>query len=376
MSRDDGADCGGAAPNNSQGWGRVDLGQSLYPTNAAVMLADRIAFSDGSRYSLDLTVTNRSPLAVQLVWTDYPAALGAAADIVNDLDLVVSNKTTGTVWYGNGVAGGDRVNTVESVRISSEVMEPGEYAVVVKGVNVLYDSTEGGAAALYIRGAFSGEVADSWDSGARTEFMVKSYMLLSNNMGSRWKYSETKAAKGQILHFSVPADIPGGAETIDVTEYRDSYSDENGKSKPMTIQRLGRIEVAQPGAESGEAVTNAAGHMAMSFSLKIDSDKDILFKFFDQASTNVATALPTWWYKRYVEGDPLAGVIRFTAVSRSRVEWVGGAGVGHKLQRSDSLGASAKWQTVHTHPPMPALTNAWIIPVEFPANSFFRICTD
>ena len=56
------------------------------------------------------------------------------------------------VFRGNGVAGGDRTNNVEGVRIASA--PAGAYDVRVRGVTVLHDSTEGGAAALYMRGAF------------------------------------------------------------------------------------------------------------------------------------------------------------------------------------------------------------------------------
>ena len=373
MSVDAEAVCGGAAPNSTQGWGRVNLGQSLYPTNASVLLADRIAFSDGSAYSVKVTVTNSTLLAVQLVWADYPGTEGAEKALVNDLDLVVSNAVTGAVWYGNGKDGGDRVNTVESVRIPAQDMSPGEYFITVKGTSVVFDSTEGGSAALYVRGAFSEKVADSWDADSRTKYNVKSYVLLSSNKGYRWKYSESKVSKGQTLHFSVPSDVPGGAETIDVTDYGDFYSDEDRKSKQMKVQRLGRIEVAASGAESGEPVTNTAGHMAMSFSVKVDSDKDILFRFFDEASTNVATTLPTWWYRRYVEGDSLADVVRFTAVSPSLVEWTGGAGQMRTLERTEFLGPAADWQPVFTCPLAPVLTNSWIIPAAFSTNSFFRI---
>ena len=373
MSGDSGAACGGAAPNSWQGWGRVDLGQSLYPTNASVMLVDRIAFSDGSAYTVKVTITNSAPLAVQLVWTDYPGTEGAERSIVNDLDLVVSNGTTAAVWYGNGVDGGDRINTVESVRIPARTMSPGEYFVTVKGTSVIYDSTEGGAAALYVRGAFSEEVHDSWKADMRTEFKVKSYMLLSSNKGYRWKYSETVASKGQTLSFSVPSSVPGGSETVDVSSAGDWYSDENGRTKQMKIQRLGRIEVADSGAESGMPVTNAAGHMATEFSVTVDGDKDILFRFYDEASTNVSTALPAWWYRRYVEGDPLSDIVRFTAVSPAGVEFTGGAGHSRVLERTESLGAAADWRPVHTFPPAPALTNSWSIPAEFSTNSFFRI---
>lgn len=374
MSKDADAVCGGPAPNSWQGWGRVDLAQSLYPTNASVMLVDRIAFHDGSSRSFKLTVTNSSPLAVQLVWTDYPAEEGAAKALVNDLDLVVSNCTTSAVWYGNGVEGGDRINTVESVRIPAREMTPGEYCVTVKGVEVVYDSSEGGAAALYVRGAFSEEVHDSWKAESRAEFNIRSYVLLSSNGDYRFKYSEMKAGKGETLCFEVPGSIPGGSETIDVSNLgktMDFY--EGGTSKEMTLQRLGRIEIADHGAESGEPVTNAAGHMATSFSLKVDSDKDILFMFFDEGSTNVATALPTWWYQRYMKGDPLSDIIRFTAVSPECIEWTGGAGTGHILERTASLGAAANWKSVCEYPPAPVLTNYWPVPPEFSTNSFFRI---
>ena len=373
MSADPGAVCGGAAPNGSQGWGRVDFGQSLYPTNAAVMLADRVAFSDGSAYEVKVTVTNSAPLAVQLVWTDYPGALGAEKALVNDLDLVVSNRATGVVWHGNGVAGGDRVNTVESVRIPAQKMSPGEYFIVVKGASVVYDSTEGGAAALYVRGAFSEEVADSWTGDTRTEFGVRSYMVLSSNKGYRWMRSETKAEKGQALRFEVPESVPGGSEAVDLSSSGDWYSDENGSSRQMKIQRLGRIEIAVSGAESGVPVTNAAGHMATSFSVLVDGDKDILFRFYDEASVNVATTLPSWWYRRYVEGDPLADVVRFTDVSPSCVEWIGGAGSVRVLERTAFLGPTADWKAVHTCLPAPVLTNSWPVPAEYSTNSFFRI---
>ncbi len=152
MSVDAGADCGGAAPNNRQGWGRVDLEETLFPSNRMVMCVDRIPFAEGNDYVLTVTATNAAPLDVQLVWIDYPAESYAASALVNDLDLVISNKTTGAVWFGNDVEGGDHVNNVEGVRVKLAV--PGKYAIHVKGVKVPHGSTEGGAAALYARGAF------------------------------------------------------------------------------------------------------------------------------------------------------------------------------------------------------------------------------
>ncbi|MBQ6008676.1 MAG: S8 family serine peptidase, partial [Kiritimatiellae bacterium] len=149
---DTGTNVEAAAPDSRQGWGRVDLGETLYPSNRSVKLVDRIPFAAGSERVWRVETTRAAPLDVQLVWIDYPATSEGGGGLINDLDLVVSNRTTGVAWWGNGVAGGDRTNNVEGVRIASA--PAGTYEVRVRGVRVPYDSTEGGAAALYMRGAF------------------------------------------------------------------------------------------------------------------------------------------------------------------------------------------------------------------------------
>lgn len=149
---DAGTNVGSAAPNVKQGWGRVDLGETLYPSNRSVRLVDRIPYAEGTERVWRVETTRAAPLDVQLVWIDYPATAAGGGGLVNDLDLVVSNRVTGAVWWGNGVAGGDRTNNVEGVRIASA--PAGAYDVRVRGAAVPYDSTEGGAAALYMRGAF------------------------------------------------------------------------------------------------------------------------------------------------------------------------------------------------------------------------------
>lgn len=142
----------GTLADNVRGWGRIDLAETLYPSNRAVRLIDRIPFARGESRVYPLSLTNDAPLEVQLTWIDYPGTLGADQALINDLDLIVSNRTTGAVWRGNGVAGGDRTNTVESVRMP--LAAAGDYDLIVYGVSVLHGSDEGGAAALYVRGAF------------------------------------------------------------------------------------------------------------------------------------------------------------------------------------------------------------------------------
>ena len=145
------------APNGDEGWGRVDVAASLYPTNGlSVRLYDYIPFVDGGEWRQRFRLKASAPLSAQLVWVDYPATPrdALAKSLVNDLDLVVSNETTGAVWTMD-----DHINNVEAVRI--ELAEPGDYSVIVRGTDVPYPSTlspyygGGGAAALYLRGAFA-----------------------------------------------------------------------------------------------------------------------------------------------------------------------------------------------------------------------------
>ena len=144
-------------PNCDQGWGRVDLTESLFPSNRSVKLIDRIPFEAGKDISWIVETTNAAPFDVQLVWIDHPGVAEgkqSEARLVNDLDLSVEFQVDGdgTLLYGNGDVEPDNLNTVESVRIGDAAAN--RYVVTVSCRNILYDHTDGGAAALYIRGAF------------------------------------------------------------------------------------------------------------------------------------------------------------------------------------------------------------------------------
>ncbi len=456
MAGDADANCGGAAPNSSQGWGRIDLGETLYPADAEVKLVDRIPFEDGETFAVRVTTTNAAPLAVQLVWTDYPGEYGAVQDLVNDLDLVVSNETTGAVWYGNGTDGGDRTNNAESVRIA--LADAGAYSVMVRGVSVPYGCMEGGAAALYVRGAFGKEDATNaaetvqltvaadgdvsgytipslgvhrvtkgvpvfleaediafapegdtithvrkiagwtgtgdvpasgeggrvavrleqdsgivWRWNGFTNVLLRSYLLIPSYGNYYWTYEDAWPRLGETVALTVPGSVPGGSETVDLSSEGWSYTDEDGRRKALTVQKLGRIEVAETDADAGTPMVDENGYMVTEFSVMMDNSRDMLYYFYDVASTNVATTLPMWWYQRYVAENPASNVVRFTAVSPKRLEWVGGAGHTRVLERTPTLGPEADWKPVFTNAPAPALTNVWEVPAAFSTNSFYRI---
>ena len=152
---------GAALPDNDQGWGRVDLAETLAPSNRAVRLIDRIPFAHKTDFTWLVTTTNDAPLDVQLAWIDAPGSESTGDDavpqLVNDLDLTVRPVEGDAVLYGNGGTEADVLNNVESVRLSGSGTGTNAYFVTVSCKNVMYDHTEGGAAALYIRGAFDPE---------------------------------------------------------------------------------------------------------------------------------------------------------------------------------------------------------------------------
>nr|WP_321497866.1 PGF-pre-PGF domain-containing protein [uncultured Methanolobus sp.] len=119
-------------PDYSQGWGRVDIENSIYPQSPVVMrYYDHVPlnYSESWNVSYDILHTSR-PLRVTLVWTDYPGSSLVEAQLVNNLDLIVE-APDGT-YYGNGAP--DTVNNVEGV----ELLEPvaGTYTIIVNGTNV------------------------------------------------------------------------------------------------------------------------------------------------------------------------------------------------------------------------------------------------
>ncbi len=110
---------------NYQGWGMVDLTNSIPPALAGgsgtentwpvVMLdqdpARALATGQSHTYQVNLTYkATLNPLRVTLVWTDPPGNPAVGVKLVNDLDLVVSNNIGGQYYIGNNIPAERRVN--------------------------------------------------------------------------------------------------------------------------------------------------------------------------------------------------------------------------------------------------------------------------
>lgn len=156
---------------NLQGWGMPDIRYILpprlvtepAPANWPVQFFDQHstnAIGTGERHvrrvQLSQFATN-FPLRVTLVWTDPPGNPAASIKLVNDLDLLVSNRVSGVVYHGNHFPGGgdfsevniggtnnvtdtDIVNNIENVYINGPDTD---YDVYVVGKRVYVNAVAG-----------------------------------------------------------------------------------------------------------------------------------------------------------------------------------------------------------------------------------------
>ena len=134
-------------PNNNEGWGQIDLENSLNPTHAGTALD---VFHDDSRelqagfsllYSFDLDASKGIDLSV--VWSDLEGSANAGQSqprLMNNLDLILL-APDGTSYLGNNfvngvsVSGGqaDNLNNIERIRLPAGTStQSGEWMVMVE----------------------------------------------------------------------------------------------------------------------------------------------------------------------------------------------------------------------------------------------------
>jgi hypothetical protein len=117
-------------PSNNIGWGRICADSVLYfaGDSRRLVLVDHtqgLGQGDYVEYQVRVT-TGLIPLKVSLVWTDYPGDPSVSRQLVNDLDLTVTDPLSNT-YKGNvftnrkSTLGGSRdsINVEEGVRVPS-----------------------------------------------------------------------------------------------------------------------------------------------------------------------------------------------------------------------------------------------------------------
>lgn len=97
----------GPVPNNVEGWGRVNLGNGMYPSNGEKIqyIEQHNGIGPGGINRYKVAVTNTSgPLKINMAWSDYPGTPAAQGGLVNDLDLQVTDPNGTTVYYPDGAS--------------------------------------------------------------------------------------------------------------------------------------------------------------------------------------------------------------------------------------------------------------------------------
>jgi len=140
-ANNNGAVGAGGRPSVVQGYGRFEFATALYfndtSTFKAMSVSDAQTATQDAPYRICLTTFGTSPmatLAVTLAWFDTSTTPGAGVVLVNDLDLVVYEHSTGRSWRGNDATGFDHVNTVEHVEFTP--LPNANYVVIVYGTTV------------------------------------------------------------------------------------------------------------------------------------------------------------------------------------------------------------------------------------------------
>ncbi|HEJ83504.1 MAG TPA: peptidase S8/S53 subtilisin kexin sedolisin, partial [Desulfobacteraceae bacterium] len=88
---------GSPVPNNVEGWGRLDLENTVYPRSPSTILYydEKKALQTGESTDHHMTVVNASlPLKITLAWSDYPGSEISQGGLVNDLDLQVISPSS------------------------------------------------------------------------------------------------------------------------------------------------------------------------------------------------------------------------------------------------------------------------------------------
>lgn len=140
----------GSRPNNIEGWGHLDVENTLFPP-APVSMAfyDGVAIATGVTNHYLITLGGTNEARVTLCWSDYQGTAGTGKKLINDLDLSVI-APDGTTNFPNGRTSADRTNNVEGIDFAAPVV--GTYDIRISGFNVPKNTQR---YSLIVRGAIA-----------------------------------------------------------------------------------------------------------------------------------------------------------------------------------------------------------------------------
>ena len=140
-------------PNNSEGWGRVNLKNSFHdPMGTQFVDQSTIigATGDPGAFAANYFVQDSAKrLKATLVWTDAPGAVSCNPCLVNDLDLFVTQGAT--TWRGNNFSSGltntgstpDTRNNIEGINLAGDSLTCAPFQIKVRATTLAGDGVPG-----------------------------------------------------------------------------------------------------------------------------------------------------------------------------------------------------------------------------------------
>jgi len=123
------------SPNWVNGFGHLDLANSLAPTNASLIVIEGVVSNTDDLVTYCFDKENDGNASITLVWTDPPATPGAGVDLINDLDLQIETKEH--IFFANGeVAHNDAINNCETFR-KAQLAAQDNIEIRVHGYNIM-----------------------------------------------------------------------------------------------------------------------------------------------------------------------------------------------------------------------------------------------
>ena len=115
------------APNNHEGWGRIDLQQLVY---SGFTEGIEISTSDSHSFKFTVPDTGIEDFRVVLSWNDPANSASAGKQLVNDLDILLKSPSGTIQTYTN-----DDLNNLVGISVGGNP-EVGDWEIVVTGANV------------------------------------------------------------------------------------------------------------------------------------------------------------------------------------------------------------------------------------------------
>ena len=115
------------APNNHEGWGRVDLQQLVH---SGFTEGIEISTSDSHSFKLTVPDTGIEDFRVVLSWNDPANSPSAGKQLINDLDILLKSPSGTVQTYTN-----DDLNNLVGISLGG-YPEVGDWEIVVTGANV------------------------------------------------------------------------------------------------------------------------------------------------------------------------------------------------------------------------------------------------